>query len=146
MLWMQYFWKVLWLLMNLKLNALYCILCQDQSSMLEIDMYMQRTKLGKHFEDLGLADILLEAGTVYNRSVRVMKIMAEALRRKLLSTFMDTQWRRKKSSLPCLKVYIMLFPKTQFQHLCPSNDFKEFKSKLTLFIQEICSQFPTFAF
>ena len=42
----------------------------------------------KHFEDSGLADILLE-GRHYNRSVSY-KIMAEALRRKFLSTFMDT--------------------------------------------------------
>ena len=35
------------------------------------DMYMQRTvvKLGKHLEDSELADILLEAGTVAQRSL-----------------------------------------------------------------------------
>ena len=62
----------------------------------------------KRFEDSGLADILLEAGNAvqrslpgvmkgrhYNRSVRVLKIKAEALRRKLLSTFMDTQIAEK---------------------------------------------------
>ena len=81
--------------------------------------------IDKHFKDSKLADILLEAGTVvqgslprvikgrhYNRSVRVIKIMAEALRRKLLSTFIDTDCRKKKiNSLLCLKVYIMFFPK-----------------------------------
>ena len=35
--------------------------------------------------------------------------MAEILRRKLLSSFMDTQ--KKINSLPCLKVSIMLFSK-----------------------------------
>ena len=78
-------------------------------------IYMQRTvvKLGesiyaflsdrKHFENSGLADVLLGAGTVaqgslpgimkdehYNRSVRVIRIMAKALKRKLLSTFIET--------------------------------------------------------
>ena len=82
------------------------------------NVYTQRTavKLGKRFEDSGLADILLEAGTVaqgslpwvmkgrhYNRSVRVIKIMVEALRRKLLSTFMGTL-KKKINSLSCLKV------------------------------------------
>ena len=82
-------------------------------------MYMQRTVIrlgeshtyisflsviGKHFEDSELADILLKAGTVTqgllpwvikgrydNLYGRVIKIMAKALRRKLLSTFKDTQ-------------------------------------------------------
>ena len=39
--------------------------------------------------------------------------MAEALRHQLLRTFLDTQSAEKKkiNSLPCLKVYIILFPK-----------------------------------
>ena len=67
--------------------------------------------IGKRFDDSELADILLEAGTVaqgslpgvmksrhYNRSVKVIKIMAEALKGKLFSIFRDTH-------------NIMLFPK-----------------------------------
>ena len=113
----------------------------------------------KRFEDSGLADILLTAGTVtqeslswvmkgrnYNQSVRVIKIVAEALRRKL-STFMDPQNVKKKDKFIALsKSLFYTFPKTQFQYLCISNNFKEPESKLSLFIQDRCSQFPTFAF
>ena len=125
-------------------------------------MYMQRTVVTfrKCFDDSGLADTLLEARTVaqgslpwvmegrhYNRSVRVIKIMAEALRRKLLSIFMDTQSKEEKNKFIVLsKSLYHTLPKTQFQRLYTSRNFKEFKSKLSLFIQERCSQFPTFAF
>ena len=116
--------------------------------------------IGKRFDDSGLADILLEAGTVaqgslpgvmkgrhYNRSVRVIKVMSEALRRKLLSTFIETQSEEEKAKFIALsKDLYHAFPKTQFQYLCTSSDFKEFESKLLLFIQERCSQFPTFTF
>ena len=96
------------------------------------DMYMQRTvvKLGKCFENSELADILVEAGTVVQGSlpwswkadttieVSVIKIMAEALRRKLLSTFMDTQSKKEKDKLIALsKSLNYAFPKIQFQHL-----------------------------
>ena len=104
-------------------------------------MYMQRTvvRLGKLHIPNGifqcyykerqrfrLADILLEAGTVahgsqlgvtkrrhYNRSVRVIKIMAEALRKKPLSTFMDTQSdvEKDKSITWSKNVHYVFFPK-----------------------------------
>ena len=114
----------------------------------------------KLFKDLGLADILLEAGTVaqgslpsvmkgrhYNQSVKIIKIMAEALRKKLLSIFMDTQREEEKDKFLALsKSLCYAFPKTQFQHFFTFNDFKGFERKLSLFVQERCSQFPTFVF
>ena len=102
----------------------------------------------KHFEDSGLADILPEAGTVeqgslhgvmkdrhYNRCVRVIKLMAETLRRKFLFTFMATQSAEEKDKFIALsKSLFHAFSKTQFQHLCLLSDFREFESKLLLFI------------
>ena len=86
-------------------------------------------------------------GRHYNRSVKVIKIIAEALRRKLLSTFIDTySVEEKEKFITLTKCLYYPFPKTQFQHLCTSGDFKEFESKLSLFIQERCNQFPNFAF
>ena len=60
---------------------------------------------------------------------------------------MDTQREEEKDKFIALsKSLYYAFPKTQFQHISTSSDFKEFESKLSLFIQERCSQFPTFAF
>ena len=73
--------------------------------------------------------------------------MVEVLKRKLLSTFMDTQSEEEENKFIALsKSLFYAFPKIQFRHLCKSSDFKEFESKLSLFIQKRCSQFPTFAF
>ena len=55
-------------------------------------------------------------------------------------------WTHRVQKKKINKVYIVLFSKTQFPHLCTSTDFKEFENKLSLFIQERCSQFPTFVF
>ena len=86
-------------------------------------------------------------GRHYHQSVRVIKILAKALRRKLISTFMDTQTAEEKDKFIALsKSLYYTFPKTQFQHLCTSSDFKKFENKLSLFILERCSQFSTFAF
>ena len=83
----------------------------------------------------------------FNRSVRVMKIMTEALWKKLLFSFIDTQSKEEKGKFITLsKSLYYAFPQTQFQHLCTSSDFKKFERKLSLLIQERCSQFLTFAF
>ena len=81
--------------------------------------------IGKRFVDSELAEIILEAGTVvqrsllgvmkgrhYNRSVRVEEIKTKALRRKLLSTFMYPEWRRKNKSTALSKSLYYAFPKT----------------------------------
>ena len=60
---------------------------------------------------------------------------------------MDTQIAEEKDKFIALsKSLYYTFPKTQFLHLCTSSDFKEFENKLSLFIQERWSQFPTFVF
>ena len=48
-----------------------------------------------------------------------------------------TKWRRKNKFIALSKSLFYAFPK---------SDFKEFESKLSLFIQRRCSQFPTFVF
>ena len=53
---------------------------------------------------------------------------------------------KKKKINSLSKSLYYAFPKTQFQHLCTSRDFKEFEIKQSLFIQEKCNQFQTFAF
>ena len=60
---------------------------------------------------------------------------------------MNTQSEEEKDKFIALsKSLYNTFPKTQTQHLSISSDFKGFESKLSLFIQERCSQFPAFAF
>ena len=68
--------------------------------------------IAKYFEDSGQNDILLEAETVAqgslsgvmkgNQSVRLKRIMAEALRRKFLSIFIDTESVERKKIIHCL--------------------------------------------
>ena len=73
--------------------------------------------------------------------------MTEALRRKLLSSFVDKLKAEEKDKFIAMsKSLYYAFPKTQFQHVCTSSNFKEFESKLSLFIRERCSQFSTVAF
>ena len=101
----------------------------------------------KVFEDPGLPNNLLEAETVaqwsqpgviksrhFNRGVRVIKNMAEALRRELyLLSWTDSE-EEKDKFIALSKILYHPFSKALFQHHCTSNDFKEFESKLSLFI------------
>ncbi|KAL8572752.1 hypothetical protein ACOMHN_030334 [Nucella lapillus] len=117
--------------------------------------------IGKRFDDSGLADILLEAGTVaqgslpgvmkgkqYNRSIRVVKLMTEALRRMLFLAFMDTQSEEERDTFTALCTRLrQAFPKPSFQEVTrTSSELQEFSSKLSSFIQERGNQFPTFSF
>ena len=52
---------------------------------------------------------------------------------------MDTESEEEKDKFIALsKSLYYIFPKTKFQHLCTSRDFKEFESKQSSFIQERC--------
>ena len=54
-------------------------------------------------------------------------------------TFIDTQYAEKDKFIALFKSLYYTSPKTQFQHLCTSSDFKVFENKLSIFIHERCS-------
>ena len=122
-----------------------CICKKQLSDLVILYLNVIPQCLRKCMEDSGLADISLKAGIEaqvsvpgvmkcrhYNWSVSIIKIMADALRRKLLSTFMNTQSTDEKDKFIILsKSLYYAFLETQFQHLCTSSDLKKFESKLS---------------
>lgn len=107
--------------------------------------------IGKRFDDLGLTDSLLEAGTVaegsqqgvlngkhYNRSIKVVKTCGWSLETGywLLPSWIHlSEQERDLFTALCTRLR-QTFPKPCFQELtCTSNEFQEFSTKLSSFIQ-----------
>lgn len=116
--------------------------------------------IGKRFLDSGLSDVIFEAeviaqgslqsvmkGRHYNRSVRTLKIVSEALRRLQLEEFLefldDAQREEFKNISRQLRE---AFPQSLFIESVDSPDFQNFERKFSLHVQQKCEKLPTYAF
>ena len=116
--------------------------------------------IGKRFQDGGLRDILIESNIVaegsingvlsgkhYNRSIRSMKIIYEAIYRLVITAFLDFMSDDERNSLEYVVHDLKAaFSNGTFTEVAESDDVRNFLRKLNEFTSEKGKSSPTFAY
>jgi hypothetical protein len=116
--------------------------------------------IGKRFQDGGLRDILIESNIVaegsingvlsgkhYNRSIRSMKIVYEAIYRLVITAFLDFMSDDERNSLEYVVHDLKAaFSNGTFTEVAESDDVRNFLRKLNEFTSEKGKSSPTFAY
>lgn len=116
--------------------------------------------IGKRFQDGGLSNILIESNIVaegsingvlsgkhYNRSIRSMKIVYEAIYRLVITAFLDFMSDDERNSLEYVVHDLKAaFSNGTFTEVAESDDVRNFLRKLNEFTSEKGKSSPTFAY